>query len=171
MPSIDRWLPAQCIYEYYFLRLRNQARHSPLCFMIIKRSASRRDIIVQTGKIRYLVNNAATPGTRAPIPPSDFLRMYEAAVYCECNSAVLGASQPPGHTAKVPIHAARRPSGHSTAGFDTLLEDAVRQAAFVANKHVPKLKSPASAPEPPVAFNTIIMCEGRAIGQSSLACR
>jgi 3-oxoacyl-[acyl-carrier protein] reductase len=35
-------------------------------------------VVAQTGKINYLVNNAATPGTRAPIPPADFSRMDEA---------------------------------------------------------------------------------------------
>ncbi len=35
-------------------------------------------VIARCGKITYLVNNAATPGTRAPIPPRDFERMDEA---------------------------------------------------------------------------------------------
>jgi 3-oxoacyl-[acyl-carrier protein] reductase len=30
------------------------------------------------GRLDYLVNNAATPGTKAPIPPADFKRMDEA---------------------------------------------------------------------------------------------
>lgn len=35
-------------------------------------------IIARSGRLDYLVNNAATPGTRAPIPPADFDRMDEA---------------------------------------------------------------------------------------------
>ena len=35
-------------------------------------------VVARCGKINYLVNNAATPGTHAPIPPSDFKRMDEA---------------------------------------------------------------------------------------------
>ncbi|MEI6537564.1 MAG: SDR family NAD(P)-dependent oxidoreductase, partial [Verrucomicrobiaceae bacterium] len=35
-------------------------------------------VVARTGKINYLVNNAATPGTRAPILPADFARMDEA---------------------------------------------------------------------------------------------
>jgi 3-oxoacyl-[acyl-carrier protein] reductase len=34
-------------------------------------------VVAQAGKINFLVNNAATPGTRAPIPPADFARMDE----------------------------------------------------------------------------------------------
>lgn len=35
-------------------------------------------VVARCGRINYLVNNAATPGTRTPIPPSDFKRMDEA---------------------------------------------------------------------------------------------
>ncbi len=36
------------------------------------------DVIARSGRIDYLVNNAATPGTRSPISPSDFKLMDEA---------------------------------------------------------------------------------------------
>jgi 3-oxoacyl-[acyl-carrier protein] reductase len=35
-------------------------------------------VVERAGRLDYLVNNAATPGTRVPIPPGDFARMDEA---------------------------------------------------------------------------------------------
>jgi 3-oxoacyl-[acyl-carrier protein] reductase len=36
------------------------------------------EAVARFGRLDYLVNNAATPGTAAPIPPADFARMDEA---------------------------------------------------------------------------------------------
>lgn len=36
------------------------------------------EVVKRAGRLDYLVNNAATPGTRVPIPPDDFDRMDEA---------------------------------------------------------------------------------------------